>query len=308
MFLERADDVTVPIEHELGVMPTSYTVERPAELLNYLFASRPEVKRAKVRQWLKHGSIQVNGRSITRFNHALQTGDVVSIRTKIEVLTDVLLPPSIKVLFEDASLVVIEKPERLLSIASETERHKTAYAYLTDYVRRDNPRSPERVWIVHRLDREASGLMVFAKTEVAKRAMQSHWYEADKRYLAVVEGNPPADQGVLMSHLDESSPFKVYSAPPSELTRHAVTNYRVMKRNATRTLIELKLETGRRNQIRVHLADAECPIVGDRKYGACTNPARRLGLHASSLEFKHPSSGELLRFVSPLPRDLAGLV
>jgi 23S rRNA pseudouridine1911/1915/1917 synthase len=289
-------------------MPTSQIVERPAELLAYLFSSRVEVKRTRLRQWLKHGSIHVNGRSITRFDHALQIGDVVSIRTKKEVLAEALLPPALKVLFEDASLVVIEKPERLLSMANETERHKTAYAYLTDYVRRDNPQSPERVWIVHRLDREASGLLVFAKTEVAKRTMQSHWYVADKRYLAVVEGGPPAVQGVLTSHLDESSPFKVYSAPPSERTRHAVTNYHVIKRNATRTLIELKLETGRRNQIRVQLADAGCPIVGDRKYGACTNPARRLGLHASSLQFKHPSSGGLLRFEASLPRDLARLV
>src|SRR4051794_30563803 len=167
-------------------MPTSQIVERPAELLAYLFASRVEMKRAKLRQWLKHGSIHVNGRSITRFDHALQIGDVVSIRTKKEVLTNALLPPALKVLFEDLSLIVIVKPESLLSMASETERHKTAYALLTDYVRRGNPRSPERVWIVHRLDREASGLMVFAKTEEAKRTMQSHWYEADKRYLAVV--------------------------------------------------------------------------------------------------------------------------
>lgn len=289
-------------------MPTFHIVEHPAELLAFLFASRPEVKRAKVLQWLKHESVQVNGRSITHFNHPLQTGDVVSIRAKKEVLAEELLPPGMKVLFEDASLIVIDKPEGLLSMASETERHKTAYAFLTDYVRRGNPRSSERVWIVHRLDRETSGLMVFAKTEVAKRALQAHWHQADKRYLAVVEGNPPADQGVLRSHLDESSPFKVYSAPPSEQTRHAVTNYRVMKQNATRTLIELTPQTGRRNQIRVQLADAECPIIGDHKYGAHTNPARRMGLHASSLQFKHPSSGELLRFESPLPQDLAGLV
>jgi 23S rRNA pseudouridine1911/1915/1917 synthase len=289
-------------------MPTAHIVERPAELLAYLIASCPKMKRAKLLQWLKHGSIQVNGRFITRFNHPLQAGDMVLVHTKKEALADALLPPSIKVSFEDASLVVIEKSEGLLSIASETERRKTAYAFLTDYVRRDNPRSPERVWIVHRLDRDASGLMVFAKTELAKRAMQSHWYEADKRYLAVVEGHPPADEGVLTSHLNESSPLKVYSAPPSEQTRHAVTTYRVVKRNTTRTLIELTLKTGRRNQIRVQLADAECPIVGDRKYGARTNPARRLGLHASSLQFKHPSLGELVRFESFLPQDLAELV
>lgn len=289
-------------------MPAAYQVEHPAELLAFLFAIRPEAKRAKVRQWLEHGSVQVNGRSITRFNHPLQTGDVVSIRAKHEALAEGLLPPGLKVVFEDASLIVIEKPAGLLSMANETERHKTAYAFLTDYVRRGNPRSPERVWIVHRLDRETSGLMVFAKSEAAKRALQANWRQADKRYLAVVEGRPPADHGVLRSHLDESRPFKVYSAPRSEQTRHAVTNYRVMKQNATCTLIELNPKTGRRHQLRVHLADADCPIIGDHKYGARTNPARRLGLHASALQFTHPSSGEQLRFESPLPQELAGLV
>ena len=205
-------------------MPPSHTVEHPAELLAFLFACRPEVKRTKVRQWLKYGSIQVNGRSVTRSDHALQTGDVVSIRAKGDVCGQGVLPPGMKIVFEDASLLVIEKPENLLSMASATERDKTAYAFLTDYVRRGNPQSPERVWIVHRLDRETSGLMVFAKTEAAKRELQADWYMAEKRYLAVVEGNPPADHGVLRSHLDESSPFKVYSAPPSERTRHAATH------------------------------------------------------------------------------------
>lgn len=289
-------------------MPASHTVEQSAELLSFLFACCPEVKRTKVRQWLKHGSVQVNGRSITRSNHALQTGDVVSIRTKGEVRADGPLPLRMKVVFEDASLIVIEKPENLLSMASATERAKTAYAFVTNYVRRRDPQSSDRVWIVHRLDREASGLMVFAKTEEVKRALQEDWHEAEKRYLAVVEGDPPTDHGVLTSDLDESGPFKVFSVPPGERTRHAVTHYRVIKQVATLALIELTLETGRRNQIRVHLADAGCPIVGDRKYGAHTNPARRLGLHSSFLQFKHPLSGKLLRFESPLPLSLLRLL
>jgi 23S rRNA pseudouridine1911/1915/1917 synthase len=289
-------------------MPASHTVQHPAELLTFLLACHPGVKRTTVRQWLKHGSVQVNGRPVAHSNHPLQIGDTVSVRTKDEVLAEGLLPPGMKVLFEDASLIVIEKPENLLSMASATQRNKTAYALLTDYVRRGNPQSSQRVWIVHRLDRETSGLMVFAKTEAAKRALQAHWHKTEKRYLAVVEGNPPADHGVLTSHLDESGPFKVYSAPPNQRTRHAVTRYRVIKRTATRALVELTPTTGRRNQIRVHLADAKCPVVGDRKYGARTNPARRLALHASSLQFKHPLSGELLNFESPLPQDLARLL
>ncbi len=289
-------------------MPASHTVQRPAALLAFLFACRPAVKRTTVRQWVKHGSIHVNGRPVTRTNHPLQIGDVVSIRTEGEVGGDSLFPSGMQIVFEDASLIVVEKPAKLLSMATATERDRTAYAYLTDYVRRGNPQGPARVWIVHRLDRETSGLMVLAKTEAAKCALQADWNTTDKRYLAVVEGTLPADHGVLRSHLDESSPFKVYSAPPGERTRHAVTHYRVVKRIATRTLVELTPETGRRNQIRVQLADANCPIIGDRKYEARTNPARRLGLHAWSLRFTHPLSGEPLRFESPLPHALARLL
>ena len=289
------------------------TVEQPAELLAFLFACNPEVKRTKVRQWLKYGSIQVNGQSITRANHLLQAGDLVAIcAVGIGAVATGrakgLLHPGMKILFEDPSLIVIEKPENLLSIASASQRTKTAYAFLTDYVRNSNPKSMARVWIVHRLDRETSGLMVFAKTESAKRQLQSRWHEVRKNYRAIVEGNPPADQGTLSSHLDESGPFKVYSAPPSGRTRLAVTRYRVIKRIANRTLIELTPETGRRNQIRVHLADAHCPVVGDHKYQARTDPAKRLGLHASSLQFVHPLSGELLEFESPLPQELSRLV
>ncbi|HSF17384.1 MAG TPA: RluA family pseudouridine synthase [Vicinamibacteria bacterium] len=266
------------------------------------------MKKTTVRQWLKYGSVQVNGRTVKRSNHSLRTGDLVSIGSKGEVRVEGLLPQRMKVLFEDAALIVIDKPEHLLSIASATERARTAYAYLTDHVRCGNPRSRARVWIVHRLDRDTSGLMVFAKTKAVKLALQARWPEVEKRYLAVVEGNPPADHGVLGSHLDESRTFKVKSAPPSPRTRHAVTRYRVVKRTANRALVELIPETGRRNQIRVHLADAACPIVGDPKYEARTNPAGRLGLHASSLQFRHPLSGEILRFESPLPHELARLV
>jgi 23S rRNA pseudouridine1911/1915/1917 synthase len=289
-------------------MSASYTVDDPQELLTFLFASCGEAKKTTVRQWLKHGRVHVNGCSTTRRDHPLEIGDVVSIGAKSDSIAQSQLPRGMKIVFEDASLIVIEKPERLLSIASETEKERTAYACLTDYVRRGDPRSSERIWIVHRLDRETSGLMIFARSEAAKRTLQQNWFKADKRYLAIVEGAPPKQQGEFSSHLDEKGPFRVYSAPPGERTRHAVTRYRVVKRMRTTSLVELTLETGRRNQIRVHLADAECPIVGDTKYEARTNPARRLALHSSSLELKHPVSGELLQFESPLPHSLSRLL
>ena len=296
-----------PYRYESHFMSPTHTVERPGELLAFLFVCHPEVKKTKVRQWLKYGSVQVNGRVVTRAKHPLRAGDSVAIRRKEDAMAERELPPGMRILFEDELFIVIEKPENLLSMASATERRETAYAHLTAYVRAKT-QGRGRVWIVHRLDREASGLMVYAKTEAAKHALQANWLEVVKRYLAVVEGAPPADSGVLSSHLDEREPFRVVSARPSERTRHAVTRYRVLKKTATRARVELTLETGRRNQIRVHLADAGCPIVGDRKYGAATNPAKRLALHASFLQFAHPTSGELLKFESPLPPDVARLV
>lgn len=284
------------------------TVDKPAELLPYLFEQQPGVKRTKIRQWLKHGSVHVNGAPVTRSNHPLRSGDKVSVTTKRGAPAEKFFPEGLNVLHEDAAVLVIEKPEDLLSVATETEREKTAYAVLTAWIRQRNPRSSERLWIVHRLDRETSGLMVFAKTEAAKHALQANWKETEKLYMAVVEGSPTVDQGVLRSHLDESGPYKVFSAPANDRARLAITHYRVLKRTPNRSLLELSLETGRRNQIRVQLADVGLPIVGDEKYGAKTNPARRLALHAASLRFAHPTTGQPQQFESPLPTKLSRLV
>ncbi len=289
-------------------MPKPSTVAQPAELLPYLFTTWPEVKRKQVRTWLKYQAVTVNGRAITQFNHPLKPGDVVAIRDDRFAIPKTMLGAGIKIYHEDEALIVIDKPENLLSIASEAESEKTAYFQLTDYVRRGDPLRRERVWIVHRLDRETSGLMVFAKTEAAKTALQAGWDEAEKRYEALVEGKLKGESGTFESDLDETNPFKVRSAPASAVTRHAVTHYRVLARREWRTLVELTLETGRRHQIRVHLADAGCPIIGDKKYGAVSDPAKRLGLHACALRFRHPETGAEMKFESPLPRDLSKLV
>ena len=161
----------------------------------------------------------------------------------------------------------------------------------------------------HRLDRETSGLMIFAKNEPAKVALQEGWDTVEKKYFAVIEGAPPGDAGKFDSHLDESNPLKVYPAKEEgPETRHAITHYRVTKKGSATTLVELTLETGRRHQIRVQLAEAGCPIVGDKKYGAQTNPIKRIALHATSLRFLHPVTREEMRFDSPLPGDLGRLV
>jgi 23S rRNA pseudouridine1911/1915/1917 synthase len=288
-------------------MDKARTVDQPAELLRYLFAAWPSTKKKQVRTWLKHQAVLVNGRVVTQFNHPLKPGDVVAIHAKGYAAPDTVIAAGIKVHFEDAALIVIDKPPDLLTVATEAEQEKTVYFRLTDYLRTDS-RARERVWIVHRLDRETSGLMVFAKTPEAKSILQTGWDEIEKRYQAVVEGLLPNDKGTFQSWLDETNPFKVFSVPRNSTTRHAVTDYRVLMRNRGRTLVELTLVTGRRHQIRVHLADAGCPVVGDTKYGAKTNPAKRLGLHACALRFPHPVTHQELRFESPLPTELARLV
>ena len=289
-------------------MPPSRTVSQASELLVYLFEAWPEAKKKQVRSWLKFGSVTVNGRVITQFDHPLKPGDQVAIRPKTFAAPETKLTGGIRMRHEDADIIVIEKPDGLLSIASPSEPEKTAYAFLTDHVRRGNRLRRERVWVVHRLDRETSGLMIFAKNETAKRVLQENWDDVEKKYLAVVEGAPPGESGLLDSHLDESNPLKVYVTAPGSDTRHALTRYRVMKKGKATTLVELKLETGRRHQIRVQLAEASCPIVGDGKYGAETNPIKRIALHAASLRFVHPVTHEKMRFDSPLPGDLGRLV
>jgi 23S rRNA pseudouridine1911/1915/1917 synthase len=286
----------------------SHAVTYPGPLLTTLFAVWPDEKKKQIRTWLKFQAITVNGRPVSQFDHPLKPGDTVAIRTDRFAAPKTRLSSGLKIDFEDAHLLVVEKPEGLLSISSPAEPEKTAYFQLTDYLRHKHPRSRERVWIVHRLDRETSGLMVFAKTAPAKEVLQAHWDKFEKKYQAVVEGRMPMESGKLESDLDESNPHHVTVRPRSERTRHAVTHYRVLKSSPHRSLVELTLETGRRHQIRVQLAYSGCPVVGDEKYGAKSNPADRLGLHACSLRFRHPVTGDELRFTSPLPKPLVRLV
>jgi 23S rRNA pseudouridine1911/1915/1917 synthase len=284
------------------------TVDAPAPLLAFLFAAWPETKKTQVREWLKFGSVAVNDRIITQFDHPLKPGDRVTIHRRGMAAPETKITGGIRIRHEDADLIVIEKPAGLLSIASAAEEEKTAYAMLTHHVRRGNLRGRERVWIVHRLDRDTSGVMVFAKSESAKTALQKNWDAAEKKYFAVVEGAPPQESGTLESWLDESNPLKVYVGGSGPQMRHATTHYRVMKKGKDTTLLDVTLETGRRHQIRVQLAEAGCPIVGDKKYGAETNPIKRVALHAASLRFTHPTTHKPLRFESPLPGEMGALI
>lgn len=281
------------------------TVSTPGELLAFLFSTWPETKKTKIRSLLKHQSVTVNGLPVTQFNHPLLQGDVVRISPVRYAAPKTSISSGIKVWFEDAHLLVIDKPSGLLSIASNAEEEKTAYFQLTNYLRGSNLKGRERVWIVHRLDKETSGLMVFAKTPEAKEFLQGHWDGNEKHYEAVIEGRLRSKEGTMACDLDESNKFKVRITKASELTRHAITHYKVLSENSKVSLVQLRLETGRRHQIRVQLAAEGCPVIGDEKYGAATDPAGRLGLHATFLKFSHPVTREEMRFSSPLPRALS---
>jgi 23S rRNA pseudouridine1911/1915/1917 synthase len=215
------------------------------------------------------------------------------------------LPRGLTILHEDEDVLVVDKPAGLLTIATEREKSRTAYFILTDYVRKGNPRSRKRLFIVHRLDRETSGVLVFAKNEQAKFRLQNRWDETQKKYLAVVHGRVAKPSGTITTYLAENRAHLVYTTKDTADGKASTTAYRVLRQTERFSLLEVDLLTGRKHQIRVHLAGIGHPVVGDDKYGRPGDPhgrrADRLALHARSLAFKHPVSGEQLLFEAPVP-------
>jgi len=211
-------------------------------------------------------------------------------------------------LHEDRDILVIDKAPGLLTMGTDKEKTKTAYYRLTDYVRKGNAKSRKRIFIVHRLDREVSGVLVFAKTPEAKARLQGQWDRVEKKYLAVVHGTPKEKSGTISSYLAENSALVVYSTKNPKKGKLSHTEYRVHKETGTFSLIEITLLTGRKNQIRVHLADIGHPIVGDRKYGDRDKAHKRMALHAISISFRHPFSGEQVHFETAVPDYVKTLV
>ncbi|MCD8186376.1 MAG: RNA pseudouridine synthase, partial [Rikenellaceae bacterium] len=205
-----------------------------------------------------------------------------------------------RIIYEDQALIVIDKKYGLLSIATDKIVGKTAYHILSEYVKQEDPRN--RIFVLHRLDRETSGLMMFAKSQEIQQRMQSRWNETvtRRKYYAVVEGVPGKAEDTVTSYLAENKAFKVYATTP-EQGKEAILHYRMLKRNQDYALLEIGLETGRKNQIRAQLESLGHPIAGDKKYGAQTNPVGRVALHAGSLAFIHPCTGEQLALTSGLP-------
>ena len=210
-------------------------------------------------------------------------------------------PRGLEIIYEDKDIIVVDKPAGLLTIGTANNKTNTAYYKLTDYVRKGNSKSRSRIFIVHRLDQSTSGVLVFAKNEEAKFRLQSQWKDTEKKYVAVVYGQLAKKEDVISSYLAENKVFIVYSTTDTTKGKLARTAYKVLKESRQFSLLEINLLTGRKNQIRVHLADKGHPVVGDRKYGKPKDIFRRLALHSKSISFKHPTTGRQMTFETRMP-------
>lgn len=305
---------------------TIIRVSDDAILIDFLLAKMGGMARASVKQLLSHRLVQVNGGVQTRHDTPLHRGDVVTVLNAKGNIQ--LRHPKLKMVYEDEHLIVVEKKQGLLTVASRPgSGETTVFSILKAYVRRQNPRN--NIYVVHRLDRETSGLLVFAKSQSMQEYMRAYWRQlvTERTYVALIEGCPEKKEGKITTWLTEDKRnAMVFSSPVDDGGQIAITNYKVLKSvESTDTplplmgkgvgergcsLIELHLETGRTNQIRVHMASIGCPVVGDRKYGHGNeySPVDRLCLHARVLEFIHPATEKKVRFETAVPKEFLAAV
>lgn len=284
---------------------TQFEVTEPDALLEFLLKKLTKLSRNNVKSLLRNKEVLVDGRIVTKHDHPIKAGQNIRIiRTQLRGKGRDAFP---QILFEDADLLVISKPSGLLSVAAGNADEPTAYNLMNEYVKSAGVKN--RIFIVHRLDRDTSGVLLFAKNENIKRALQDNWDSlvSLRSYAAIVEGQLSEKSGRIRSWLRETKTLLVYSAEREGDGQEAITNYRVVKETADYSLLDISLETGRKNQIRVHMKELEHPVAGDVKYGAKTNPLKRLALHANVLEIKHPETDMLLRFESALPSKFLAL-
>jgi 23S rRNA pseudouridine1911/1915/1917 synthase len=218
------------------------------------------------------------------------------------------LSRGLEILYEDRDILVVDKPAGLLTVGTPTNKFKTADCILTDYVRKGSLKSRNRIFIVHRLDQWTSGVLIFAKSEEAMLLLKARWKDTGKKYIAVVHGHLAKKEGTITSYLVEDKAHDVYSTTEATKGKLAHTAYRVLKETNRFSLLEIDLLTGRKNQIRVHMADEGHPIVGDRKYGKIKDEYERLALHSKSISFKHPTRGEQMTFEAKVPNYFNKLI
>ncbi len=331
-FAKTGDDAS---DNPAKLKITNLAVTAPMGLLEFLLATMPGTSRTKVKSLLANQEIWVNDLNITQFDHALASGDRVAIRKDMDKekerhLSDkaarsttpsakpgnkpvskrgVPGPGSgIRILFEDNDLIVVVKPAGLLSVSTENGKEHTAYSRMTEYVKRQN--GNERIFILHRLDRDTSGVMMFAKSKLVQDQLQHNWNTAitERHYIVLVEGSLDNDAGTTQSWLKENKNRVMYSSKVAGDGQLATTYWQVLRRSPAFTLLQAELQSGRKNQIRVHMHDLGHPVVGDEKYGSHQNPIQRLGLHAATLAFTHPTSGKAMRFESAVPPEFGQLM
>ena len=275
-----------------------YTVEEDAQLLDWLIANLKGLSRNKVKDTLHGRGIKVNGKIVTQFDYPLTRGMKISVSKSKK--NDTFKSRYVNLVYEDPYLVVIEKKPGILSMAAG---HKSlnVKTVLDDYFRQTKQRCTAHV--VHRLDRDTSGLMVYAKDMQTEQTLEHEWHNIvyDRRYVAVVSGEMEEDEGTIANWLKDNKAYVTYSSPVDNGGKYAVTHFHVLDRTPEHSLVEYKLETGRKNQIRVHSADMNHPVCGDVKYGNGDDPIHRLCLHAYMLHFFHPVTRARMEFETPIP-------
>lgn len=276
-----------------------YLAKEAASLLETLATFFPESSKSTLRSWLKEGRISVDDEVIKAGNVPISPGQRIQLGEKQQFIKGKL-----KVLYEDQHIVVVDKPEGLLSVSTAFEKGETVHGYLKEKFR------PKRVHVVHRLDQETSGVMMFALSEKARDQLKNTFekHDIERTYQAIVEGGVQPKKGTWQSYLWEDANYYVHSTEDSENGQLAITHYCVLGTSKRYDWLELKLETGRKNQIRVHCQKIGHPIAGDKKYGAATSPAKRLCLHACTLAFDHPITGKKMFFSSPLPETMQRMI
>lgn len=275
------------------------TAQENEPLLNILTKLAPDSSKTTLRSWIKEGRVSVDEQVIKRGDHVVSKGQQVAINNKKN-----FAERKLHIIYEDSHLVAIEKPEGLLSVATTFEKDETAHSILKKHYH------PRKVQVVHRIDQDTSGVMLFALSDQGydglKALFESH--DIERSYCAIVEGHITPTKGTWQSYVYEDANYMVHSTKDPEKGSIAITHYRVSSVSPRYSRLILTLETGRKNQIRVHCKDCGHSIVGDKKYGSTTDPVRRLCLHAASLAFMHPVTGKKLEFNSPTPESFQKLV
>lgn len=278
-----------------------YNAESETTLLAYLFEKLAPRSKTDIKSILAHNHVTVNREPTTQFNTPLKPGDEVYINFSRPFVK--LENRMLHLMYEDNDIVIVNKESGLLSVPAGRTREKTAQKIVDDYVYAQDSHS--HAYVVHRLDQFTSGILIFAKNADVQQTLRHAWstYVVERNYMAIVEGCPKDMEGEVRSYLVENSAMKVYSTKDTEKGKLAVTRYKVLKQSRGYSKVDIQILTGRKNQIRVHMSDLKCPIAGDMKYGAQTNPWGRMMLHNYALQFIHPVTKENMRFELPLPRN-----